>query len=93
MPNTVPHTPIRHCIACRKGLPKGKLLRIARLPDNFIALDSNGKAQGRGAYVCPATVCVQKAQKSRALERQFKRQIDIAVYENLMEKCSDRQTT
>ena len=86
---TAKKAPVRHCVACREGKAKGELVRVACSPDGVVALDESGKLPGRGAYVCLDSACVQKAQKSRAFERQFKRQIDITIYEVLMVKCND----
>ena len=81
--------PVRHCVACRCGKAKADLMRVVRSPEGVVQLDTSGKLPGRGAYVCLQTACVQKAQKSRALERQFKRQIDPALYAALLAQCHD----
>ena len=75
------HIPIRHCVACRTGKPKIELLSISRYSDST--------APGRSAYICKNSKCVLSAQKKRALERQFKRQIDAAMYDKLLEQCDE----
>ena len=50
--------------------------------DEFI-LDTTGRKNGRGAYVCPAMECFQKAVKNKGLERSFKMAIPKEVYETL----------
>ena len=84
------HIPLRHCAACRAEKDKAHFIRVVRSPDKeTVSIDASGKANGRGVYICRETVCVQKAQKSRAIERQFKRQIDSDIYTALLEQVSD----
>ena len=61
--------PVRMCVACREGKPKKELIRIVRNKEGAVGVDLTGKAQGRGAYLCPSVQCLEKAIKSRALQR------------------------
>ena len=56
---------------------------MVRSPEGEISLDFGGRANGRGAYVCPNGDCLRKAVKARALERAFSAQIPPEVYERL----------
>lgn len=78
--------PMRQCLGCREMKPKRELIRVVRSPEGEISLDFNGKASGRGAYVCPNPACLKKAVKARALERAFSAQIPPEVYEKLDEE-------
>lgn len=60
--------PTRMCIACREKKPKKELIRIVVFEAGLIA-DETGKAQGRGAYICPSVECLDKAKKIRAFDR------------------------
>ncbi len=60
--------PVRMCIACREGKPKKELVRVIVTDDGLIA-DETGKAQGRGAYLCPDIKCLDKAKKIKAFSR------------------------
>ena len=75
--------PQRQCLGCREMKDKKDLIRVVRSPEGEISLDFKGKKPGRGAYVCPESECLQKARKSRALERAFSAQIPPEVYEEL----------
>ena len=75
--------PQRQCVGCREMKDKKALLRIVKTPEGEILLDSTGKRSGRGAYVCPDPECLQKARKSRALERAFDTAIPAEVYDAL----------
>lgn len=76
--------PMRQCLGCREMKPKKELTRIVRAPDGTVSVDARGKSPGRGAYVCPNTVCLQKALKSRALERNLEVEIPQEIYAALL---------
>ena len=78
--------PMRQCLGCREMKPKRELIRVVRSPEGEIHLDLRGKANGRGAYVCPDPNCLQKAVRSKALERAFSTRIPEDVYQSLREE-------
>ena len=81
--------PMRKCLGCREMKPKKALSSVVRSPDEeTIAPDSQGKAPGRGAYLCPDPACLKKAIKSRALERAFSAAIPPEIYARLEEEMS-----
>ena len=49
-------------------------------------MDLKGKSPGRGAYVCRQETCLQRAIKSKALERAFSTAIPQEVYDRLTEE-------
>ncbi len=75
--------PMRQCLGCREMKPKKELIRVVRSPEGEISLDFKGKANGRGAYLCPNPDCLKKAVKAKALERAFSAQIPQEVYDKL----------
>jgi predicted RNA-binding protein YlxR (DUF448 family) len=62
---------------------KPLLIRVVVSPVGEIAADISGKAHGRGAYICRKNVCIDKAQKTRGLERSLKRSVPAEIYENV----------
>lgn len=52
--------PSRRCIACRQSIGKAQLVRFSYV-DGGIQYDSDGRLGGRGAYLHPHLLCVQKA--------------------------------
>ncbi len=78
--------PMRQCLGCREMKPKKELIRVVKSPEGEIRLDFRGKANGRGAYVCPNAGCLKKAVKAKALERAFSCQIPQEVYDALNEQ-------
>jgi predicted RNA-binding protein YlxR (DUF448 family) len=74
----------RICCVCRKKHPTAFLLRIAREKQNDgykYFVDFQGNANGRGCYLCP--LCIEKAIKTKALNRSFKCNVDSAIYTEL----------
>ena len=78
--------PMRQCLGCREMKPKKELIRVVRAPDGGISLDFRGKAQGRGAYVCPNRDCLKKAIKSKAIEHTFETSVPEEIYTQLAEQ-------
>ncbi|MGL5440141.1 MAG: RNase P modulator RnpM [Filifactoraceae bacterium] len=85
-PVKVKKIPQRKCIVCSDRTDKKKLMRIVKNKDGEIFIDPTFKANGRGAYICETMECLEKAIKSKALNRAFKTEIDRAVYETLKEE-------
>lgn len=75
--------PQRQCVGCRVMKDKRELLRVVKSPEGGISLDFTGKKAGRGAYVCHDLACLQRARKSRALERAFETTISPEIYDSL----------
>ena len=67
--------PQRTCIGCKVKKDKKDLIRIVKDKENKITLDRTGKANGRGAYICDNIQCLEKAIKTKALERTFEMNI------------------
>jgi len=83
--------PMRQCLGCREMKPKKELIRVVRSPEGQIDLDFKGKANGRGAYICPNSQCLAKAVKARAIERAFSAQIPQEIYDRLNEQMEAGQ--
>ena len=47
-------------------------------------VDSSGKANGRGAYLCPEAACWTLAERRRAVERALSVKLDPATWQNLL---------
>lgn len=78
--------PMRQCIGCRGMHDKKEMLRILKTPEEEIVLDTTGKKNGRGAYICRNRACFEKARDSKGLERSFKRAVPAKVYDNLLKE-------
>ncbi len=73
--------PLRQCIGCGEMKNKKEMMRIIKTAEGDICLDITGKKNGRGAYVCKSSVCLQTAINSKGLERSFKMSIPKQVYD------------
>ena len=80
--------PLRKCIGCNEMKNKKEMIRVVRTTDNEIILDTTGKKNGRGAYVC-CSECLAKAVKNKGLSRSLNAEIPDEVYEKLREAFSE----
>jgi predicted RNA-binding protein YlxR (DUF448 family) len=60
--------PQRTCVACGQIRPKRELIRLVRMADGGVEVDSSGRKAGRGAYLCPAGDCWAVGLKEGRLE-------------------------
>ena len=81
--------PLRTCVITKESLPKQELLRIVRTPEMEVKVDETGKLNVRGAYIKKSLEVLEKAKKSKLLEKRLECSIDESVYEeikNIIEK-------
>ena len=83
---------MRKCVGCGEMKPKKELIRVLRTEENEFVLDTTGKKNGRGAYLCMSKDCFEKAVKSKGLERSFKQAIPTEVYDRLEKEMSELET-
>ena len=84
--------PMRQCIGCGEMKPKKEMLRIIKTAEEEILLDTTGRKNGSGAYICPNSECLKKAVKGKGLERSFKMAIPKDVYEMLTKEMEEFET-
>lgn len=77
--------PQRQCVGCGENKDKKNLIRVLKTGENEFILDDTGKKNGRGAYICKNVACMEKAIKTKGLDRSFKMAIPQSVYDQLME--------
>lgn len=75
--------PMRMCVGCREMKPKRELLRVVRSPEGEISFDLTGRRNGRGAYVCRSSQCLERAIRQKQLERAFSAPVSDAVRDAL----------
>lgn len=75
--------PMRSCIITKEKLPKAELLRIVRGTDGIVKVDTTGKINGRGAYIKRDIEVLNKARKSKILNRALETEISDEVYEEI----------
>ena len=75
--------PMRTCVVSNERFPKGELLRIVKTPEGEIKVDLTGKLNGHGAYIKKDEEVLNKAIKTKTLERHLEMPIDDSVYEEI----------
>jgi len=84
--------PLRQCVGCGSMKTKKEMMRVLKTAEEGIILDTTGKKNGRGAYLCVSMECLQMARKNRGLERSFKMSIPNEVYDNLEKEFGEVDT-
>ena len=74
---------MRKCVGCGEMKSKKEMMRVLKTTEDAIVLDTTGKKNGRGAYLCFSKECLKNAMKSKGLERSLKMPIPQNVYESL----------
>ena len=80
--------PLRKCTGCNEMKPKKELIRVLKTPEEQIVLDTTGKQNGRGAYLCNSLECFKQARKTKGLERSLQIKIPDEIYESLEKELS-----
>ena len=75
--------PMRSCVVTREKLPKAELLRIVRTPEGNVLADLTGKMNGKGAYIKKDISVLEKAKKSKILEKMLEVEISDDVYDEI----------
>lgn len=75
--------PLRSCVVSKEKLPKQELIRVVKNKDNEVFIDLTGKANGKGAYIKKDLAILEKAIKSKALEKHLETKIENNIYEEL----------
>ena len=81
--------PMRSCVVTREKCEKKDLIRVVRTPEGEVKIDLTGKMNGRGAYIKKDVSVVDKAKKSKVLERHLEVVVPDAIYEELKNIISD----
>lgn len=75
--------PLRTCVVTKESLPKSELLRIVRTPEGEVVPDLGGKLNGRGAYIKKDIEVLEKAIKSKILDKKLECKVDDIVYDEI----------
>ena len=74
---------MRTCVVSREKLPKKELVRIVRTPSQEVIIDLTGKQNGRGAYLKKDLEVIEKAKRSKILEKYLEVKIKDDIYDEL----------
>ena len=78
--------PMRTCVITGEKLPKKELIRVVRTPEGNVIVDDSGKSNGRGAYIKLSTETIEKAEKTKILNRKLEVEVPSTIYEELKSK-------
>lgn len=81
--------PLRKCTGCGEMKPKKELVRVLKTADNQIVIDSTGRMNGRGAYICHSSDCLKKAIKTKSIERSLGIGISESIYDELKKELGE----
>lgn len=76
--------PMRTCVVTQEKYPKKELIRVVRTPEGSICIDEKGKANGRGAYLKKDKEVIEKARKTKVLERHLETVVPDEIYDDLL---------
>lgn len=77
--------PERSCVITREKYAKKDLLRVVRDKEGNVTVDQTGKANGRGAYLKKDAEVIEKARKTKTLERILEVTIPDSIYDEMLE--------
>ena len=63
--------PVRTCLGCRQRAPRSSLVRLVAR-DGRVVVDAAARLPGRGAWLHPASACLETAISRKAFGRAFR---------------------
>lgn len=81
--------PQRMCLITREKYDKRDLIRVVRNKELGVIVDDTGKVNGKGAYLKKDKEVIEKAIKTKALERALETEIPDNIYEELKELVNE----
>lgn len=76
--------PTRKCLATNEVYNKEDLFRVVKSPSGDVSLDMTGKANGRGAYISKSLEAIEKARKSKCLDRALEISVPQEIYDRMI---------
>ncbi len=77
--------PLRKCVSCKERKEKHELVRIVNNKEEGIIVDLSGRKNGRGAYLCKDSLCLNKAKDNNLLDRSLRSKVSEDIYDQLEE--------
>ena len=74
---------MRTCIVTHEKLPKKELLRVVKFND-LISVDETGKQNGKGCYLKKDPEVIEKARKTKVLNKVFEMEVDDKIYDEIL---------
>ena len=80
---------MRQCVGCGEMKAKKDMVRVIKTSEEEILLDTTGKKNGRGAYICHQLECLKKAAGNRGLERSLKTAVPKDIIDTLIKEMEN----
>lgn len=81
--------PLRKCISCGEMKEKSELIRVVKNKENEISVNLDGKANGRGAYICKDLNCLENAIKYKKVNRALQMNVPEEIFNKLREEIKE----
>jgi len=81
--------PLRKCVVTNEQYPKNELIRVVKSKDGIVKVDLTGKLNGRGAYLKSDIKVIEKAIKTKRLDRRLETKVPEEIYEELLRLFKD----
>jgi len=81
--------PMRKCVVTNERLPKKELIRVVKNKEGEVFVDPTGKKNGRGAYIKLNKGVIDKAKKTKALNRHLEIEVPDIIYDKLYSLIDD----
>jgi predicted RNA-binding protein YlxR (DUF448 family) len=78
--------PLRTCVVSNEKCEKKDLLRVVRNNEGQVFVDDTNKANGRGAYLKKDEMIIERARKTKVLERHLDVKIENEIYDELLKR-------
>ena len=82
--------PERTCVITREKTLKKDLLRVVRNKDGEVLVDPTGKANGRGAYLKKDKEVIERARKTKTLDKILEFTIPDEIYNEMLNMLEER---
>ena len=76
--------PMRTCVVSHEKCEKKDLIRVVRNTSGDVEIDLTGKLNGRGAYLKKDVDVINKARKSKLLDRHLEVEVPDKIYDELL---------
>ena len=78
--------PLRTCVVSNEKCEKKDLLRVVRNNEGQVFVDDTNKANGRGAYLKKDEMIIERARKTKVLERHLDVKIENEINDELLKR-------
>lgn len=75
--------PMRTCVVTKEKWPKRELIRIVNFRGE-VSVDVTGKSNGKGCYLKKDAEVIEKARKTKVLNRTLETEVSDEIYDEIL---------